>query len=56
MRPQAEIRSNRKECRMVLMILSRFISESKAQRIVTTSYVVLMGCVFAFIGTMIVPK
>ena len=52
---RAAIWSNRKEFRMA-PILSRFISESKAKRVVTALYVVLMGCVFAFMATMIVLK
>lgn len=40
----------------MLLILSRFISEPKAQQVVRALYIVLMGCVFTFVGTMIVLK
>ncbi len=38
----------------VIFLLSRFMAEPNAKRVVTALYVVLMGCVFAFLAMMIV--
>ena len=40
----------------MVLILSQLISEPKAKRVVTALYIVLMGCVFAFLTTVIALK
>ena len=37
----------------VVVILSRFMAEPSAQRVVRALYVLLMGCVFAFLVTVV---